>query len=220
MTTRSVLDGRRPPTLVVFDDGVFDVLDERGHDADDLCTTYLGNLVRRWPTLRNLAGMDEGSFATAGPDGTWARSTLSDTQRTMSAASWERGNVARVTDRLDLGSDAAAPTATFHNTRPAADPVVRRELCLGQVQELAEIAELAEHATPGPWYVRSLDDDHAMSLGNPVSLDTGSNQGGSDRSRILTQAFWTKRQERGKNAAFHIPDNVNVRRATRGGVTR
>ena len=98
LTTRSVLDGRRAPTLVVFDDDVFDVLDERGHDADDLCTTYLGNLVRRHPMLRNLTGMDDGSFATARPDGTWARSTLSDTQRTMSAAAWERGNAARVTD--------------------------------------------------------------------------------------------------------------------------
>lgn len=30
--------------------------------------------------------------------------------------------------------------------------------------ELTELAELAEHATPGPWYVRDLDDEHAMSL--------------------------------------------------------
>ena len=83
---------------MVFDDDVFDVLDERGHGADDLCTTYLGNLVRRRPTLRNLTGMDDGSFATAGPDGTWARSTLSASQRAVSAAARERGNAARVTD--------------------------------------------------------------------------------------------------------------------------
>lgn len=30
--------------------------------------------------------------------------------------------------------------------------------------ELAEISELAESATPGPWYVRVLDDDSAMNL--------------------------------------------------------
>ncbi|MGI5520409.1 hypothetical protein ACQEUX_05595 [Micromonospora sp. CA-259024] len=31
-------------------------------------------------------------------------------------------------------------------------------------EELAEIEELANAATPGPWYVRQLDDDFAMSL--------------------------------------------------------
>ncbi|MEU8218274.1 hypothetical protein AB0C47_21225 [Micromonospora taraxaci] len=31
-------------------------------------------------------------------------------------------------------------------------------------QELAEIEEIANAATPGPWYVRQLDDDFAMSL--------------------------------------------------------
>src|SRR5262245_6821186 len=31
-------------------------------------------------------------------------------------------------------------------------------------EELTEIAALAESATPGPWHVRSLDDDHAMNL--------------------------------------------------------
>ncbi|MEH1096943.1 hypothetical protein [Micromonospora sp. CPCC 205739] len=31
-------------------------------------------------------------------------------------------------------------------------------------EELAEIEELADAATPGPWHVRQLDDDFAMSL--------------------------------------------------------
>ncbi|MGW2255761.1 hypothetical protein ACWCXH_37280 [Kitasatospora sp. NPDC001660] len=31
-------------------------------------------------------------------------------------------------------------------------------------EELAEIEELAQAATPGPWHVRELDDDFAMSL--------------------------------------------------------
>jgi hypothetical protein len=31
-------------------------------------------------------------------------------------------------------------------------------------EELAEIEELANAATPGPWHVRQLDDDFAMSL--------------------------------------------------------
>ncbi|MET7716172.1 hypothetical protein [Streptomyces sp. NPDC005407] len=31
-------------------------------------------------------------------------------------------------------------------------------------EELAEIAELADAATPGPWHVRQLDDEYAMGL--------------------------------------------------------
>lgn len=31
-------------------------------------------------------------------------------------------------------------------------------------KDLAEIEEIVEAATPGPWYVRFLDDDHAMNL--------------------------------------------------------
>jgi hypothetical protein len=44
--------------------------------------------------------------------------------------------------------------------------------------ELAKIAELAEHATPGPWYVRSLDDDNAMSL---VAVSTQPDTGQGER---------------------------------------
>ncbi|WP_328885362.1 hypothetical protein [Streptomyces sp. NBC_00316] len=41
-------------------------------------------------------------------------------------------------------------------------------------EELAEIEELTEATTPGPWYFRSLDDDWAMSLVAVSTLpDTG-----------------------------------------------
>lgn len=41
-------------------------------------------------------------------------------------------------------------------------------------EELAEIEELAEAATPGPWHVRDLDDEDAMSLvGISTVPDTG-----------------------------------------------
>jgi hypothetical protein len=84
--------------LVLFDDGLFDVLDERGHDADDLCTTYLGNLVLRHPALRQLDDLNQSSVATAGPDGAWQRSALSARLRAASIAGWERGQATRVTD--------------------------------------------------------------------------------------------------------------------------
>ncbi|MQY03493.1 hypothetical protein [Actinomadura macrotermitis] len=45
-------------------------------------------------------------------------------------------------------------------------------------EELATIEELAEAATPGPWFVRNLDDDHAMSL---VAISTAPDTGHGER---------------------------------------
>ncbi|GAA3018050.1 hypothetical protein GCM10020229_31650 [Kitasatospora albolonga] len=44
--------------------------------------------------------------------------------------------------------------------------------------ELAEIEELANAATPGPWHVRQLDDAHAMSL---VAISTVPDTGLGER---------------------------------------
>lgn len=44
--------------------------------------------------------------------------------------------------------------------------------------ELTEIADLTAHATPGPWYVRQLDDVHAMSL---VAVSTAPDTGLGER---------------------------------------
>jgi len=44
--------------------------------------------------------------------------------------------------------------------------------------ELAEIADLTARATPGPWHVRHLDDDHAMSL---VAVSTEPDTGLGER---------------------------------------
>ncbi|MEV7237244.1 hypothetical protein AB0N06_25750 [Streptomyces sp. NPDC051020] len=45
-------------------------------------------------------------------------------------------------------------------------------------EELAEIEELAGAATPGPWHVRQLDDDFAMSL---VAISTVPDTGVGER---------------------------------------
>ena len=45
-------------------------------------------------------------------------------------------------------------------------------------EELAAIEELAESATPGPWFVRYLDDDHAMNL---VAIGTVPDTGRGER---------------------------------------
>jgi hypothetical protein len=44
--------------------------------------------------------------------------------------------------------------------------------------ELEEIEELCSVATPGPWFVRTLDDDHAMNL---VAVSTVPDTGRSER---------------------------------------
>jgi hypothetical protein len=45
-------------------------------------------------------------------------------------------------------------------------------------EDLAEIEEIVEAATPGPWYVRFLDDDHAMNL---VTVSTVPDAGRGER---------------------------------------
>ena len=45
-------------------------------------------------------------------------------------------------------------------------------------EELSEIEELARAATPGPWHVRQLDDDFAMSL---VAISTVPDTGTGER---------------------------------------
>jgi Domain of unknown function (DUF4262) len=93
LTTRSVLDGTRNPTAVLLDDDAFDVLDDRGHDADDLCVTYLGTLVLRVPALRELGDLTNGTAATTdGEGGGWQRGPLSTEQREASAARWQNAD--------------------------------------------------------------------------------------------------------------------------------
>ena len=46
-TSRGLLEGSRPLTRIVRHGGCFDVLDERGYRADDLCWGFLGDLGLR-----------------------------------------------------------------------------------------------------------------------------------------------------------------------------
>ncbi|MEU8971291.1 hypothetical protein AB0D11_18815 [Streptomyces monashensis] len=49
-------------------------------------------------------------------------------------------------------------------------------------EELDDLEELVQAATPGPWFVRVLDDDHAMNL---VAVSTVPDTGASERSRTF-----------------------------------
>ncbi|MFK3983216.1 DUF4262 domain-containing protein [Micromonospora sp. NPDC050397] len=88
LTTASVLDGARPIARVSLDDGAYDVLDERGYPADDLCLAYLGDLVVRHPHLSACADLGEGELAVTGDDLVWIRAQLSPGERERSARAW------------------------------------------------------------------------------------------------------------------------------------
>lgn len=83
LTTQAVVAGRQPAT-VLFVEGVYDVLDERGYDADDLCLAHFGELVQRHPTL--LACADGEAFAWDGS--TWVPSTPSPPDLARSQQAW------------------------------------------------------------------------------------------------------------------------------------
>ncbi|GLZ29407.1 hypothetical protein Lesp02_15970 [Lentzea sp. NBRC 105346] len=88
LTSQAVVDGRRSPVWVLHDEGAFDVLDERGYGADDLCLAFLGDLVNRHPGLRLCAALPDGHAATK--DGTgWPAETPSDVIRHRSKLAWE-----------------------------------------------------------------------------------------------------------------------------------
>jgi Domain of unknown function (DUF4262) len=94
LTSRSVLAGTRPVARVAHDQGSYDVLDERGHEADDLCLAFLGDLVRQHPQLRECVDLIDGQVATAsvGADGRtvsgWTRTYLTAADRRTSKRAW------------------------------------------------------------------------------------------------------------------------------------
>jgi hypothetical protein len=88
LTTRGVLDGARLVSTVAFDQGSFDVLDERGHAADDLCLTFLGDVVRRHPAVRECADLKDGQVATARTDSGWTRAHVTPADRRASKRAW------------------------------------------------------------------------------------------------------------------------------------
>jgi hypothetical protein len=88
LTTRAVLDGSRPVASVAYDQGSYDVLDERGHAAEDLCLGFLGEIVRRHPRVRDCADLAEGQVATLGADAAWTHSHVTATDRRTSKRAW------------------------------------------------------------------------------------------------------------------------------------
>jgi hypothetical protein len=88
LTTRSVLQGSRSVASVAYDQGSYDVLDERGHAAEDLCLAFLGELSRRHPQLRECADLADGQVATASTDKGWTRAYLTPGDRRASKRAW------------------------------------------------------------------------------------------------------------------------------------
>ncbi len=85
LTTQRILDSRLPIAQVVFDEGCYDVLDERGYDADDLHVVFLGDLVKRHSTLGSFATLADGHVASV--EG--AKMPVSDHDRQRSVQAWK-----------------------------------------------------------------------------------------------------------------------------------
>ncbi|MFI6761528.1 DUF4262 domain-containing protein [Micromonospora sp. NPDC050417] len=89
LTTTAVLDGERPITRISLDEGAYDVLDERGYDADDLCLAFLGDLVVRYPQVAAAADLGEGHVAISGDEQVWLRARQSPGDSRASQRAWD-----------------------------------------------------------------------------------------------------------------------------------
>ncbi|WCN83659.1 DUF4262 domain-containing protein [Micromonospora sp. LH3U1] len=92
LTTRAVATGARPIARVVRDEGGYDVLDERGYQADDICLAFLGALVQCHPHLTGCADLADGQVAALDADQSWSRSPLSRGLRRDSTRAWKNVN--------------------------------------------------------------------------------------------------------------------------------
>ncbi|RLK59338.1 uncharacterized protein DUF4262 [Actinokineospora cianjurensis] len=93
LTTQSIVDNRRAPLVVARGEGLYDVLDERGYEADDLVLAYLGDLTTRYPALTGAAdlGDDEAALAT---DSGWTKVGRTREQTAASVAAWQSAGTA------------------------------------------------------------------------------------------------------------------------------
>ncbi len=88
LTTRAVLTGDRPVATVSYDQGSYDVLDDRGHAAEDLCLAFLGDVVRRHPVVRACSDLPEGQSAILSTESTWRRVHITAADRRTSKRAW------------------------------------------------------------------------------------------------------------------------------------
>jgi hypothetical protein len=88
LTSRAVLDGSRPVATVAYDQGSYDILDERGFAAEDLRLAFLGDVVRRHPHISECADLIDGQVATAGTGGGWTRAHVTAADRRTSKRAW------------------------------------------------------------------------------------------------------------------------------------
>lgn len=87
LTTAAIVDGTRKPLWVLHDESVYDVLDERRYEADDLRLAYLGEIVRQHPHLEDCASVPDGHTATR--QDRWTTAPAGDLDRHRSKKAWE-----------------------------------------------------------------------------------------------------------------------------------
>ncbi|HET9139624.1 DUF4262 domain-containing protein [Actinophytocola sp.] len=88
LTTRAILAGRRPPVRVVHAETCFDVLDDRGYGADDLCLAFLGEVVTGHPDLAGCGDLPDGQEAVWTEAG-WTSAPLAKRTRKISRRLWQ-----------------------------------------------------------------------------------------------------------------------------------
>lgn len=88
LTTLGLIEGRSEVAQVVRDEAAYDILDESGYLADDLCLAFLGDVVQRHPQLAaECADLIDGQTATR--DGQrWVRSFIAKDDRRASKRCW------------------------------------------------------------------------------------------------------------------------------------
>ncbi|WP_018686466.1 DUF4262 domain-containing protein [Actinokineospora enzanensis] len=88
LTTQSIMDGKRTPVLLVREERAYDVLDERGYDADDLVLAYLGEVVRAHPVLAGAGDVADGAAAALDGDA-WVGRERSEDERAAAEKAWQ-----------------------------------------------------------------------------------------------------------------------------------
>jgi hypothetical protein len=87
LTTAAILDGRAAVAQVVRDQAGYDVLDENGYAADDLCLGLLGDVVTSHPHLTAVSDLVDGQVATIAGRA-WQRSFVAKNDRRASQRAW------------------------------------------------------------------------------------------------------------------------------------
>jgi hypothetical protein len=88
LTRRALITGDATVARVIRDQGNYDILDESGYEADDLCLAFLGELVRRHPHIAVAASLADGQLAAFDTGSEVSRAYIGKDDRRASKRCW------------------------------------------------------------------------------------------------------------------------------------